>query len=157
MKRALLGLGLVLLSSCDLLSKVQPPKIDLPPIPLINTSLKLPKTLDGNYLLMELDQARLEVDPTLRDPLTALGDCSDQVTYCYEPGVRELDACVHSVRTCTTDQPWLEPVPCCPKKCQDDYQAARNSGVDPPGALDKVFYVDHVCFPGVSAELAGTR
>ncbi len=155
MRRALLGL--VLLGSCDLVSKVQPPKIKIPPIPSLNNALSLPKTVDGKYLLMELDQARLEVDPTLRDPLTALGDCADQVSYCYAPGVRELDDCVRSVRSCTTDQPWLEPVSCCPKQCQDDYATARGAGIDAPSALDKVFFVDHQCFPGVTAELAGTR
>ena len=146
---------LSLLCSCDLLSKVQPPKISLPPIPLIDTALALPKTLDGKYLLMQLADARLELDPTLRDPLTALGDCADQVTYCFEPGVRELDACMRGVRTCTTSQPWLEPVACCPQKCQTDYTALRATGVDPAGALDKVFFVDHDCFPGVTATLEG--
>jgi hypothetical protein len=77
------------------------------------------------------------------------------VTYCFAPGLRELDDCVRSVRTCTTDTPWLEPLPCCPQKCQDDYATTRTSGLDAPGSLDKVFFADHQCFPGVTAALEG--
>ena len=71
------------------------------------------------------------------------------------PGVRELDDCMRSVRTCTTSSPWLEPFPCCPQKCQNDYTALRTAGIDPSGALDKVLYVDHTCFPGIANALEG--
>lgn len=146
---------LLLLCGCELLKKVEPPKITLPPIPQIDVKLPLPKTPDGTYLLMELSQARLEIDPTLADPITAIGQCVDQVTYCYSPGTRSLDECVRSVRTCATSTPWMEVIGCCPEACQAGYAAARSAGAQPATALDSVFFEKPDCFPGVANALEG--
>ena len=155
MRRALV-LCAVLAAGCDF-KKIEPPKIEIPPIPLLDTlKLPLPKTPDGKYLLMELGQAHLEVDPTVRDPITAVGECVDQVTYCYQPGTeRSLDACVASVKTCTNETPWVDPFGCCPKKCQDDYAAERAKGTLPADALDRVFFERHDCWPGLANALEG--
>lgn len=145
-------LGLIVLASCQGVN-LDPSKITFPTLPAID--IKLPKSADGKYLLLELSSAQLELDPTIRDPLTALGECSDQVTYCFAPSVRSLDDCMHSVRTCNSDKPWLEPTPCCAKKCQDDYATARDAGLDPTTALDQVLYGGTSCSPGVAGALAG--
>ena len=143
--------GLVVLSGC----KVDLPKITVPPLPTLDVlKLPLPKTAEGKYLLMQLADAHLEIDPTVRDPFTSVGDCVDSVTYCYTPGSRTLDECVRSVRTCATSTPWKEALGCCPQACQDGYAAARADGVEPAAALDKVFF-ETTCFPGVTAALEG--
>ncbi len=150
--RRLLAGVLLLLSGCK---GVELPKIMVPPLPAIDVKLPLPKTPDGKYLLMQLSQAQLEVDPSVRDPLTAVGECVDQVTYCYSPNVRSLDDCVRSVRTCLTETPWAEPLGCCPKACQDAYAAQRKEDVEPAEALDKAFFEKPDCFPGVASALEG--
>jgi hypothetical protein len=147
--------GLFLLSGCKL-TDIELPKITVPPLPVIDVlKIPLPKTTDGKYLLMELAQARLEIDPTVRDPITSVGECVDQVTYCYSPGTRSLAECVRSVRTCSTETPWTEPLGCCPKKCQDGFAAELADGVAPATALDKVFFEKPDCFPGVANALEG--
>ena len=147
--------GLFLLCGCDLLATVDPGKIKVPALPVINLiGIKLPKDADGKYLLMRLSESSLEIDPTIRDAITALGECDDQITYCFSPNERSLDECVRSVTTCKTSTPWNE-LPCCPKKCQDDYAAARTRGVEPATALDTVLFAEHTCFPGVTDALAG--
>ena len=156
MIRCALVAGLVLLGGCDTIKQEIDTKIKIPPIPSLDpANLQLPKTADGKYLLMELSQARIEIDPTLRDPLTALGECADQIAYCYSPTERSLDDCVRSVKGCDTPFPWLEPSPCCPKQCQADYASQRTAGVAGPDALDKVLFVDHQCFPGINNALEG--
>jgi hypothetical protein len=145
--------GLLWLCSCN---GVSLPKIAVPQLPVIDVlKLPLPKAADGNYLLMQLSQAQLELDPTLRDPLTAVGECVDQVTYCYAPNIRSLDECVRSVRTCASPTPWSEPLGCCPQACQDAYAAHRKDGVEPAEALDKAFFEKPDCFPGVTKALEG--
>lgn len=144
--------GVLVLCGC----KVELPKINVPALPQVDlVTLPLPKTPDGKYLLMQLSQAHLEIDPTVRDPLTAVGDCVDQITYCYEPKSRSLDECVRSVRTCSTSTPWTEPLGCCPKACQDGYQKAVDDGLEGKAAFDKVFFEQHDCFPGVADALEG--
>ncbi|MBS1149762.1 MAG: hypothetical protein H6Q89_1460 [Myxococcaceae bacterium] len=148
--------GVLLLAGCKV-PQLELPKITVPALPMIDPlKLPLPKTVDGKYLLMELSQARLEVDPTVRDPLTAVGECVDQVTYCYTPNVRSLDECVRSVRTCATQAPWAEPLGCCPKACQDGYAALRAAGTEPDLAVSTAFFGKPYCFPGVAAALEGT-
>ena len=149
--RHVLAASLLLLSGCPEL-----PKITIPPIPMVDVlTLPLPKTGDGTYVLMELAQARLEIDPTVRDPITSVGECVDQVTYCFSPGARSLDDCVRSVRTCSSATPWLEPVGCCPKACQEGYAAERTAGTAPAASLDKVFFEKPDCFPGLANALEG--
>lgn len=142
----------LLLAGCD----VSLPKIAVPPLPIVDgLTLPLPKLANGNYQLMNLSQAQLELDPTVRDPLTSMGDCVDLVSYCYAPNERSLDECVRSVATCKTETPWAsELIPCCPAQCQEDFVDARKS-MDPAAALDDVFFEKHRCFPGVSAALEG--
>lgn len=150
--RTALVLSLTLLCSCDF----DPKKITIPPIPVIDgVKLPLPKTADGKYLATQGPDAQLEIDPTVRDPLTAVGECVDQVTYCYAPGTRSLEDCVRSVKTCTSPEPWTNELGCCPKACQDDFAAEVKTGTAPAAALDKVFFEKHDCWPGLAATLEG--
>lgn len=154
MRPALLCCAL-LAASCDFTKQL--PKVEIPAIPVLDPlKLPLPKTPDGKYLLMELSQAHLEVDPTVKDPITVVGECVDLVTYPYEPGgPLTLDVTVAGARTCTTEQPWGEALGCCPKKCQDDYAAERAKGTEPSAALDLVFFERKDCWPGLANALEG--
>lgn len=143
------------LTGCDFVKT--PPKVDIPPIPVLDgLKLPLPKTPDGKYLLMELSQAHLEVDPTVRDAITVVGNCTDLVTYCYKPdSALTLDVCVAGAKTCTTEQPWTEAVGCCPKKCQEDFATERLKGTGGAEALDLVFFERKDCWPGLANALEG--
>jgi len=103
-------------------------------------------------LFAEVNGARLEFDPTAKDALVALGQCVDATTYCYAPHVKELSWCLQHTRTCATLTPWNEK-PCCPQECKDAFEVAVAGGVTPADAIEKVFFVDKDCFPGVRAAL----
>jgi hypothetical protein len=115
----------------------------------------LPHGDGANAILIEVQQSRLEIDPTVRDPITAVAACAEMLTLCYVPGSRSLDACVSAAPTCSTDRPWLETVPCCPSRCRDQYERARRDGATPRDAYDRVYLTDPICFPGVTEALAG--
>lgn len=115
-------------------------KIDLP-VP------DLKQFLPGGNLLAQIGEARLELDPTVRDPLTGLGACSDLLTYCFEPGVKSLDACASEVTRCSTKEPWNEE-DCCPDSCIKAYEDARRSA-EPLAAFDTALYGNGSCYPGV--------
>jgi hypothetical protein len=135
------------LSSCGDL-RIELPAIDLSGVPL-------PRSDGGTAILIEVQQSRLDIDPTVRDPITAVATCADLLTLCYSPGSRPLDACVNAVPSCSTDRPWEETVPCCPSRCRDDYQRARHDGATPRDAYDRVYLTSPTCFPGVTEALAG--
>ena len=121
------------------------PKVDLPNIPL-------PKVDTGNLVLIKTPSGGLQLDPTGSDALTALGACSDLVTYCFQPGARSLDECVAAVPQCTTSRPWQEKE-CCPAACADAYAKARDKGQEPISAFEQTFFLQPDCFPGVRALL----
>jgi hypothetical protein len=100
-------------------------------------------------VLIEASRARLEVDPAVNDALTALGACTDLVSYCYAPPERTLDGCVRSVRVCATRRPWEESEPCCAEACRKQYDALRKGGRDALGAFDEAFFAGQTCRPGV--------
>jgi hypothetical protein len=122
-----------------------------PPARVDPAALGLPTLPNGNTVLLAIPGLRLEHAPTLKDPLTALGACARWVTGCFEPGSRSLDACVNSVPSCTTDEPWLEATECCPAACQDAYRARRAANEEPWPALDATLFVDGSCMPGLAA------
>ncbi len=134
-------MAVVALASCRTL---EPPA--LPPV-----TLPLPQAPDGTGLLMQLDRARLELDPTLRDPITAVGACADLVSYCVGPD--SIDTCVARAPACATSQPWNEARPCCPSACADAYRQARRAGQSELDAFQDVFFRQPDCFPGVRAAL----
>ncbi len=123
------------------------PKVDLPNVPL-------PKKGDVNLDVIKSPLGGLQLDPRGDDALTALGACTDLVTYCFEPGARSLDECMDSVPRCTTSKPWDEDE-CCPSACVDAYVKARDQGQEPIASFEKVFFLEPDCFPGVRALLEG--
>jgi hypothetical protein len=123
------------------------PKVDLPSIPL-------PKLNTGNLVLIETPAGGLQLDPRGNDAITALGACTDLVTYCFEPGKRTLDQCMEAVPQCKTSRPWQED-DCCPAACTDAYAKARDKGQEPISAFEQVFFLEPDCFPGVRTLLEG--
>ena len=113
--------------------------------------LPLPR-VDAGWILIEASTARIEVDPTAQDAITAVGACSDLITYCVGSS-RGLDDCVASAPACLTDQPWLEK-PCCPAACKAAYTGARAD--DPPTrSFERAFFETPDCFPGLTNALQG--
>ncbi len=130
--------------------------IQLPQLPPVRvSSIGLPVNETGQAILIEVQQARLDLDPTVRDPITAVATCADLVTYCYSPGARTLDACIAAIPGCSSQRPWEETIPCCPSRCREDYQRARRAGTAPMQAYDTVYLTAPTCFPGVAQAIAG--
>lgn len=126
------------------------PYVEPPDSPLDVTLF--PAVTGDSRLFADVAGARLEFDPTVKDAIVALGQCVDATTYCYTPGSKELSWCLQNTRTCATQSPWNEK-PCCPQACKDAFEAAVDGGVAPSAAMEKVFFVDKDCFPGVRAAL----
>ena len=125
-----------------------------PPPTAFDFSL-FPSLGGSSRLFAEVGAARLEFDPTTKDAISALGLCVDAATFCYEPGTsKDLSYCLLNTRTCAGDAPWNERA-CCPQACKDDFSAKVDAGVAPSAALEQVFFVEHTCFPGLDAALAG--
>jgi hypothetical protein len=126
-----------------------------PPPPLDVATSGLPPLADGNFFVLSVPGAQLEIDPTRRDPVTAAGACARWITSCVEIGGHPLDDCTRSAPPCATDRPWEEATACCPATCFERYQDARRAGTDPVAALDAVYFGKDPCFPGVAALLSG--
>ena len=141
---AVVPLGL----ACEAVKKEIPdlPKLDLPSVPL-------PKK-DGLLELIETPAGSLQIDPSGSDAITALGACTDLITYCFQPGERSLDECVEAVPRCKSSKPWEEE-DCCPAACAEAYSRARDQGQEPIAAFEKSFFLEPDCFPGVRALLEG--
>jgi hypothetical protein len=151
MLRVLLAAALLPVSlACEQVKKIDPP--DLPKVDLPN--LSLPKRPSGNLVLIENPLGGLQLDPQGDDAITALGACTDLITYCYEPGARSMDECVQAVPQCKTSKPWDED-DCCPAACADAYAKARDRGQEPVTAFEQTFFLEPDCFPGVRALLEG--
>lgn len=119
------------------------------------SAVGLPAAADGHPLLLAIPGARLEVDPSKRDPIVAAGACARWITSCVVDGGHTLDDCTRSAPPCGTDRPWEEPAVCCPVSCFEGYQTARRGGADPLSALRTVYFSKDPCFPGVAAMLSG--
>jgi hypothetical protein len=117
--------------------------------------LPLPKTPDGKFVLIEIGKSGIDLDPTLKDPLTALGGCTDLVTNAYAPGTESLDEAVSGVKACESQKPWELLAPCCPTECKDAFAAARANGGEEFAAFDQIFFKDPSCFPGVKDLVGG--
>lgn len=120
--------------------------------PALNVALFAPVGAGATKLLAEVANARVELDPTQRDALTALGECADLLSYCYAPPNFTLASCFSSVRGCSTMEPWNEPA-CCPAACRDAFEREVAGGLAPNAALEKVLFRQPDCFPGVRAAL----
>lgn len=121
----------------------------LPPL-----ALPLPRTADGKFILIEVGKSGIDLDPTLKDPLTALGGCTDLITKAYVP-TQSLDDAVSAVKSCVNATPWQTLSPCCPTGCKDRYTQLRGSGAGEFAAFDQVFFKDPACFPGVNDLVGG--
>jgi len=139
----------LLLISCGQVSKV---KEHLPDLPALDVSLFPKLGPGGTRLLADAAQARLEIDPTVSDAITALGGCVDTAVSCYHPGTAELGDCLERTRTCETKTPWTEAA-CCPQACKDAFAAEVKKGTKPAQAFDTVFFQAPDCFPGVRQAL----
>jgi hypothetical protein len=129
--------------------------IDLPDLPKVDLpNLSLPKKPTGNLVLIENPLGGLQLNPSGADAITALGTCTDLITYCYEPGARSLDECVQAVPQCKTSKPWDED-DCCPSACAAAYDKARDRGQEPLAAFEQTFFLEPDCFPGVRTLLEG--
>lgn len=115
------------------------------PIAAIEALPRNPNT--GRPIALSLPQGTLEVDVTRRDPITAVGACTNWIAACYEPGIRELDDCARSAPSCATETPWLESGACCPTACFAQYRSARLSGTTDLEALLRVYVRQGSCFP----------
>jgi hypothetical protein len=129
-------------------------KIKVPELPNVQLEGLLPKSSNGNFTLFEVSQAKLNLNPLAKDPLTGLGACSDLITYCFEPGKSSLDDCVHSVPLCQTRTPWEESRPCCPEVCVRAYESNRKRA-EPFVAFESAFFGARSCYPGVSEFVGG--
>ena len=104
-------------------------------------------------LLADVGNAKLELDPTVKDPLTGLAACADLVSYCYAPPTVGVSECFTRARACTTAEPWNESSPCCPTACKAAFDAEVDGGLGQVDALEKVLFREPDCFPGVRAAL----
>ena len=126
--------------------------ISYTPPPLASPSdwsaLPLPKTDGGALVVTTLPGLKLIVDPSVRTPVSALGDCSRGLLGCVAEG-HTLDDCVGAVPACKTDKPWEEPNLCCPAACAVEYRAARGQGMSTNAALKATYFKRAGCFPGL--------
>jgi hypothetical protein len=125
------------------------PRVDL-------SASGLPTLANGNTRLVEVPGVRLEHDGRLKDSLTALGACVDEVIGCVSPDERSLDDCFRSVRSCSTNEPWNEDA-CCPVACLEGYGAQRAAGMAEFDAFRQTLFVEKTCMPGLTEILAGGR
>ena len=125
----------------------------LPQLPPISSLAVFSSVGSGaTKLLADVSNARVEIDPTQSDALTALGECADLLSYCYAPPSFTLERCFSTARTCTTETPWTEQA-CCPQTCRDAFTREVTAGLSPKAALEKVLFREPDCFPGVRAAL----
>jgi len=129
---------------------VEPARVEVPELeqPTLD---ELPKSPEGYPLLQREKITGLALDPTLSDPITALGTCLSLVLGCFQPpdtpNGRSIDACVVSAQACKTEQPWAETEPCCPASCQDLYRELRGRGYTDADAW--ILVGSGNCMPGL--------
>jgi hypothetical protein len=108
-----------------------------------------------NKLLADVANTKLELDPTVKDPLTGLASCADFISYCYAPPNITVSECFARARKCETTEPWTESSPCCPTQCQTAYDDEVGRGMGHVQALEKVLFREPDCYPGARAALEG--
>jgi hypothetical protein len=135
----------------------RPPRIEVPPLPPPPdlSALPFPRSDAGRPILLEMQGIQLELDPTLRDAVTAHGQCLDLVARCFTPTSRALDACTVWAPTCATVRPWEEPAPCCPPRCIDAFERLRREGRPSLEAFTEVYLERRECFPGLLESIRG--
>jgi hypothetical protein len=126
----------------------QPIDFTPPPAPDLS-QVGLPTAPSGRPIFLAVPGARLEIDATRKDALTALGACARWISTCVV-GAQALDDCARSAPPCGTQTPWQEPTACCAPSCFERYQEARRSGAVPIAAFDAVYYGADPCMPGVA-------
>ncbi len=117
-----------------------------------NLDLAVLAAFGAERLLAETTNARVEIDPTTRDALTALGECADAIAYCYAPGASSIDQCFKATRVCETQRPWEE-AGCCPATCRSAFHERVEAGDSERDAFEAVLFRNPDCFPGVRAAL----
>lgn len=115
------------------------------PVPPYSAAPVNPVT--GRNYVMANEEGTLEYDPKIKDPITALAQCTGWIAQCVRPGVRTVDDCARSVPNCTTTTPWLETASCCPSECFTRYSANRIQGIKPLDAMLKVYFRSGSCIP----------
>ncbi len=123
---------------------------ELPPASNLSDPSLPGRLPNGNLFVYEVPGAQLQLDPNLRDPITAYGGCLDWVSFCVSPPDRDFDDCARSAPTCGTDTPWLEEAECCPAACFEQYAARRRSGASPLQSFGEVYGKGATCFPGLA-------
>ena len=131
----------------------KPREVEVPPLedPLAGDILELLPKVDGKPMFGGILGAMLTVDPTLSDPITAMGVCMDLTASCVEnldkPGGRTPDDCMHSVPTCANNHPWDGDEACCPARCKELHAALRKQGY---GMMEGFFLAsDSDCYPSL--------
>lgn len=104
-------------------------------------------------LLADVGNSKLELDPTVKDPLTGLAACADFISYCYAPPGVSVGECFERARKCETTEPWNEASPCCPVACKMAFDAEVARGMGHVQALERVLFREPDCYPGVRAAL----
>jgi hypothetical protein len=100
----------------------------------------------------------MEVDTTVRNPVTAMASCVQWITSCMSPGARSADDCAVSAPACKTQTPWTEDNMCCPASCYTQYRASRVSGMTDQAAFLETYIDGGSCIPqykGLRAIKAG--
>ncbi|MBI5515165.1 MAG: hypothetical protein HY909_15420 [Deltaproteobacteria bacterium] len=135
----------------------RPPRIEVPPLPPPPdlSALPFPRSDAGRPILLQMQGIQLELDPTLRDAVTAHGQCLDLVTRCFSPPSRSLDACTVWAPVCATARPWEEPGACCPSACVGAYERLRGEGRPELEAFTEVYLERRECFPGLLESIRG--
>jgi hypothetical protein len=87
------------------------------------------------------------------DDQEAADACSSWVASCIatrlSKGNRDIDGCMRSVKTCTTNTPWFEKT-CCAKRCVESYSERRDAGVPDDKALSATFRAWPRCMPRIA-------
>jgi hypothetical protein len=130
------------------------------PTPQELRALPFPENDAGQIVIAPGGPIELAIDPKMRSPVTALGECTTSILDCMgayasmaAPGKpsHTLDECVDAMPACKTERPWLEDDVCCPTSCATEYRAARAKGVQDRDALMETYFKrDGGCFPGLS-------
>jgi hypothetical protein len=108
----------------------------------------LPKDAEGRPILATVDGTNLTLGEKRVDAIGAAAACRDLGASCVM-ATGDLDRCVRTGRTCSTNTPWLESAACCPTACVDAYSEERRLGASPLEADAAVFGSTHECFPGL--------
>jgi hypothetical protein len=119
----------------------------------------LPKSEEGYPLIQRGRIDGLAIDPSLADPITALGTCLSLVLGCV-PSVSgkagpDFDSCVISAPQCESNEPWAENDACCPARCQELYEALRQEDYSQSDAW--ILVGGSYCVPGLKEQMEASQ